>query len=541
MSTQQVQSPPVAPQQSEPTQSPHTSGLSVLLFYIVIAVLIALYNDKARPVMIGFIGKYRWILLAVAVLAVALGFFGRTRKWVGRFTVRGRIALVVFVGAPFVLFLAGLAVYFPPAQAVAYLRGIFLITVCLLPAVLYYLFISTRKNGLLNEYIINLGRLGFLPSESANRETADDAFRRARLQAYMQKFEAVYGPLPDPSLKQLDASSRIYSNPTWLRSASAGLGDILTAETAIPVIIATLLIVLGWLPVLPPRVQVNVNAESETVEMLRQAFIPGATPILFGFLGAYFFSLQMLFRRFVRRDLSSNAYVATSMRIIVAVIGTLVMEDAVRALRADVDVRTLEVMGFIIGFFPMVLWQVLASVIKKITFASYFLPSMASQLPVSDLDGLTYWHQARLEEEDIENIPNMSTADIVDIMLATRVPPDRIVDWVDQAILYTHLGPEKENGDKGRRERLRQHGIRTASALIEAYRHSIDRKLQEQFRAILETPNGQPPTILTLIDAVRTNPNLAAIQTWRRLSTELPVETPQPQPAPLAAAAAAHS
>jgi hypothetical protein len=54
---------------------------------------------------------------------------------------------------------------------------------------------------------------------------------------------------------------------------------------------------------------------------------------------------------------------------------------------------------------------------------------MMSQLPVSDLDGLTVWHEARLEEEeDIENIPNMANADLVELLLNTRLPSERIID-----------------------------------------------------------------------------------------------------------------
>ena len=34
----------------------------------------------------------------------------------------------------------------------------------------------------------------------------------------------------------------------------------------------------------------------------------------------------------------------------------------------------------------------------------------------------------------------MASADIVELMLNTRLPADRIIDWVDQAILYTTSG-----------------------------------------------------------------------------------------------------
>ncbi len=45
----------------------------------------------------------------------------------------------------------------------------------------------------------------------------------------------------------------------------------------------------------------------------------------------------------------------------------------------------------------------------------------------------------------------MATADIVDLMISTRISADRIVDWVDQSILLTHLGPEREKKDSERR------------------------------------------------------------------------------------------
>src|SRR6185369_5809264 len=55
------------------------------------------------------------------------------------------------------------------------------------------------------------------------------------------------------------------------------------------------------------------------------AFTPESTPVHFAFLGAYFFCLQMLFRRYVRRDLRASAYVAVALRIILAIIGIWVV------------------------------------------------------------------------------------------------------------------------------------------------------------------------------------------------------------------------
>jgi hypothetical protein len=172
------------------------------------------------------------------------------------------------------------------------------------------------------------------------------------------------------------------------------------------------------------------------------------------------------------------------------------------------------VLGFVIGVFPRVAWQIVQAAVKRFTGAALLLPSLQAQLPISDLDGLTVWHEARLEEEDVENIPNMATVDLVDLMIDTRFPAERIIDWVDQAILYTHLGPEKRRADRlTRREILRAHGIRTASGLMEAFYRSRQRPDREEFEKILDGEGRSP--MRSLIDSLGTNPNLKLVQAWR--------------------------
>ena len=61
------------------------------------------------------------------------------------------------------------------------------------------------------------------------------------------------------------------------------------------------------------------------------------------------------------------------------------------------------------------------------------------QLPLSRLDGLTIWHQTRLEEEDIENVYNMADTHILSLMLNTKIPANRIIGWADQASVQDKL------------------------------------------------------------------------------------------------------
>jgi hypothetical protein len=146
---------------------------------------------------------------------------------------------------------------------------------------------------------------------------------------------------------------------------------------------------------------------------------------------------------------------------------------------------------------------------------------MQSSLPVSDLDGLTVWHEARFEEEDVENIPNMASTDIIDLMISTRFSPDRIVDWVDQAILYTALGPSRKDEDKDglpdRRENLRAQGIFTATSLLQALVRAKERN-DADVEKILSAAAGN--NIRVFVDAMRTNSNLRLVCAWRGISAD---------------------
>ncbi|MES1149346.1 MAG: hypothetical protein ABUL53_09195, partial [Bradyrhizobium guangdongense] len=220
-----------------------------------------------------------------------------------------------------------------------------------------------------------------------------------------------------------------------------------------------------------------------------------------------------------------SAYVAVSLRIILAVIGIWTLTAV-----SSANEHLLLLAGFVFGVFPRVLWQVLGQMFKKA--AGLILPSMVSQLPISDLDGLTVWHEVRLEEEDIENIPNMATADIVELLLNTRLPPERIIDWADQAILYTQLGPQPKRKEGGNaRERLRAYGIRTASSLLWASAEAQRQGRSETFDRILQGADGAS-AIRALEAALGTNSNLDLIREWRGTCDAAPRPSAQPRPEP---------
>ena len=116
------------------------------------------------------------------------------------------------------------------------------------------------------------------------------------------------------------------------------------------------------------------------------------------------------------------------------------------------------------------------------------IPSLHEKQTLDELEGVSLYDRTRPLEEGIENIENLAHHDLIDLVLHTRLPVPRLVDWVDQAILYLHLGIEEREAPKegvakediGRRnlQLLREHGIRNATGLERAV--GVMKKVKDQ-------------------------------------------------------------
>ena len=82
-----------------------------------------------------------------------------------------------------------------------------------------------------------------------------------------------------------------------------------------PVIVATLLIAIGWIVVL-----LNDAPPAGPLPSFQDLFRPSPTPMTMGFLGAYFLAIQVTLRGYVRGDLKPKTYNVITVRILMAVI-----------------------------------------------------------------------------------------------------------------------------------------------------------------------------------------------------------------------------
>jgi hypothetical protein len=179
--------------------------------------------------------------------------------------------------------------------------------------------------------------------------------------------------------------------------------------------------------------------------------IKNANVALFGFLGAYFYTLGVLYHRYITADLTPAVFLHIGTRIWIAIILSLML------LIVFPDEGWLPSAAFAAGIFPNFLLNAILS-----PFTRWIKLEWSNDIDLSLVMGISIWHQTRLEEEDIDNVQNLATADIEGLIINTRLGVLRLMHWIDQAVLITHIGKQHV-------KTFRETGIITATDFREAY------------------------------------------------------------------------
>ncbi|MGC5020785.1 hypothetical protein [Micromonospora sp. DT47] len=456
------------------------------------------------------------------------GFVGwltgeRTRIWLQRKAVgmwlNGIILLAVVVAALTAGVYAERGWPQPQVWGVGALKLFALWCLSFLPGWLYVRFLGMRAKVLWNEYVLNLHRLGW---DSRRRlpelQVASDASaggpdgRPLRTDnIYRQKFESYYGrQIPRAAMRNA-AATTVEDRDDYLVSS----------ESLFPVFLATAMFAVGWAAVLWDTRFVVAPA--------------GAWDVLkYAFLGAYAFVTGMLLRRYFQSDLRPSAYASAVLRVVLVLLVVTVVHQVVGATAAVVEGAEMAV-AFVIGFFPLVGLQFLERLTSRVL--RHAVPTVAPNYPLDQLDGLNLWYEARLVEEGVEDMQNLTTMNLVDVILHTRVPTGRLVDWVDQAFLLIHLeqadrrevrrerrkGGGAADGGAAARVRLRRAGIRTGTDLLKVFSAEDGddpgtTTPRRRFRAPdgierLPLPEDQMRLLVAVLAA---EPGLAPIWNWQR-------------------------
>jgi hypothetical protein len=477
------------------------------------------------------ITQFYLIFLLIYTLLVVLLF---TLRYVKRTPVIGQVGFLMFMGVPMTALIIYAALYTFTSSTlnknfivVDFVRCLFLTLCLLLPAGLYYQFVGSRRDSLLNSFIVILDRLGLFdyrrlfsspaflstaatieqsPPGKSNVISETEFSRARRVRSYFERFEAIYGPLPANFISEIVECTKPAVKGRELQPITIGADVPLSIRHMSPVILLLGLSFIGWITILPPL----HSGDQQTFPYI----ISTASTVGFAFLGAYFFTLQFLVWRFIRKDLTSNAYVSMSLRMIMAVIGVYALEQITKAFGVELSPTALNSMAFGVGAFPMIVWEMLSGLAKRYSGIGFVLPSISRGIPLNELDGMTIWHETRLQDEDIENVVNFATADVIDLFLNTRFAPNRIIDWIDQAILLSIISGPDSDTNSALKKKLYATGLRSITA-INAALNSTNPAIQGQI-ALAEGHEQPLDAVLRLITEVAdTNPNFALVETWK--------------------------
>lgn len=522
--------------------------LFILVFLIWTYMLGNLLFDESNPWLKSIFGipywyelprAWNWVLVLCAVAAAIFFLLSFIRMlFVVKPTTRITLLLVMVM-------LMFLPLFLLSQTALYTLSRILLVAVfTLLPASLYPLFITTKSEILWEEFAHNLACL-------------DPVRYQSLVKIYFKKFESIYGSV----------------------RYRASEGIALRGEASFSVLLATFIIGLGWILLFtapietiplaslnstsavgtgeataenassatedsgdvtdeagpsPPQGEGDISADtgSQAVEepgtvtesdgLVSEFFAVFVHPFTFGFLGAYLFSLQLLFRRYVQSDLKSTAYTHVSQRILSTWVWALVLTVLWQGVGDDwhVGIQIVSVLAFVVGIFPDIAWQVISKPLKRLL--GLIIPSLRQGCPLSQIEGITIWSEARLLEEDIENVQNLVTVRVFDLMLRTNLGPQRIVNWIDQGVLQLRLGRESRSGDKSPLlEALTKRGIMTATDLLASYEafkqsHAVESFLSQELDPMLES----------LLPAIDDDPNLYHVKAWHEMRSKLNEELP---------------
>ncbi|MEK6336855.1 MAG: hypothetical protein AABM67_18175 [Acidobacteriota bacterium] len=358
-----------------------------------------------------------FVILAIVGLSIWTWIKGRevVQPWAAQ-SFSLLLSMVIGLGGPFfvIYFFGGGRQLFGQtslAMIGRILQLFFIATASFLPALLYFLFDRQQLGTLRDRFEQQIFRLD--PNVKSLKDVT-----------------AKYG-------RQMD---EIYGSET-----NAGEGR-LVRHVRSPILVATVVITLGWILTLMP---LGYLAADMKPDGLFDLFLPRQTVFSFGFLGAYFFALNTALRRYVRADLKPKAYSSITVRVfVVAILGWVLA----LILPAPGENPVALMFAFIVGVFPETGLTLIREAIRTRSSFGRLIPHTKEKYPLTDLEEIDVYDRARLLDEGVTNIESLAHHDLIDLMLETRIPVPRLVDWIDQAILYLHLTVDQNDEEKAKRK-----------------------------------------------------------------------------------------
>ncbi len=236
----------------------------------------------------------------------------------------------------------------------------------------------------------------------------------------------------------------------------------------------------------------------------------------FGFVGAYLFAVQLVYRRYTTIDLQPTVYLYCAQTIIAGLAFNFVAFQALTLLVSSsselVGQGALGILAFSLGYFPFIAirW------FSRITYTALVLPrGRGEYLALEMIDGINPFHETRLRDQGIDNVQNLACANLFELLTTTNYNAQQLIDWVDQALLYVYLDPQKI-------EVFRGASIRTASDFWKQWQAVCSAPPDDQARrSLVDKLQSTDAHLSGLFDATHEGPNADEIKAfWQRKPQE---------------------
>jgi hypothetical protein len=277
-------------------------------------------------------------------------------------------------------------------------------------------------------------------------------------------------------------------------------------------------------------------AKDEVALPFFQLLVPTPSAATMAFLGAYFFGVYLVLGGYFRGDLRPKIYNQITARLVTVV----VVAYLINALLWDPGQsnRVLLAAAFLAGVVPNTVLQRLGIFATGTVFGistgarsgssprpkgwlrRSFADAFGAPRALTQIDGIDIYESARLASEGVADVPSLARSDLVPMMINTRLPVERLVDWTDKAVLVALLDGGPDETPDRRVVKLRSMGIRTASDLravdgadeMDGTRRDVERILSEGGP---EGGRDGEALLRWLADRIVAEPSFHRIQRWR--------------------------
>lgn len=198
----------------------------------------------------------------------------------------------------------------------------------------------------------------------------------------------------------------------------------------IPVTILTLLYLAGFL--LCDSYLFHEFKQKWATVFFSEGFLDASHSANFAFIGVYLFNLGNIVRRQYLADLNEHVFWGAINRLLLSMGLALVFVNQPYAKDSALEAGFF----FVIGFMANLLIDYLVDkALKALNYSS----RKRDDLPLQMVRGINLWKEYRLEEEGIESVQNLATANLIELTVHTHYNLRTLIDWIDQAIVLSRF------------------------------------------------------------------------------------------------------